>query len=256
MTCVSCQNRIKQKLSGLPGVKKTSVSYQTGIAQIVFDPGLVSLNRIKAVIEELGYEVLPEGRGANGSIFRVITFLGIILALYVMLDRLGVLNLLVPSQLADSSMSYGMLFVVGLLTSVHCIAMCGGINLSQCLPAAEQDGTQKRSALLPSLKYNLGRVVSYTVIGFLLGLVGLLLGGSSGTGVPVLLQGILKLFAGAVMVIMGINMLGLFPWLRKLNLKMPGFIAKKIGTKKAADRRPFVVGLLNGLMPCGPMQSM
>lgn len=34
---------------------------------------------------------------------------------------------------ADSKMSYGMLFIVGLLTSVHCIVMCGGINLSQCM---------------------------------------------------------------------------------------------------------------------------
>ncbi|MFR7840438.1 MAG: sulfite exporter TauE/SafE family protein [Blautia massiliensis (ex Durand et al. 2017)] len=28
---------------------------------------------------------------------------------------------------------------VGLLTSVHCIAMCGGINLSQCIPVADDD---------------------------------------------------------------------------------------------------------------------
>lgn len=255
MTCANCQNRIKQKLTGLRGIKKVSVSYQTGIAQIVYDPSLVSLNRVKAVIEELGYEVLPEDGGTKRNLFRMIGFLGVILALYVLLEQLGILNLLVPSQLADSTMGYGMLFVVGLLTSVHCIAMCGGINLSQCLPVSDQpDGVQKRSAFAPSLLYNLGRVVSYTVIGFLLGLVGLLLGG--GSGVPVLLQGVLKLFAGAVMVIMGINMLGLFPWLRRLNLKMPDFIAKRIGKKKAADRRPFVIGLLNGLMPCGPLQSM
>lgn len=253
MTCVNCQNRIKQKASSLPGVKRVSVSYQTGTAQIEFDPGKISLSRIRQVIENLGYKVLPEDRAAKRNIIRVIGFLTIIIVLYVLFEYLGILNLLVPSQLADSSMGYGMLFVVGLLTSVHCIAMCGGINLSQCLPA---DASQNRSALLPSLLYNLGRVASYTVIGFLLGLAGLLLGGGSDAGIPVLLQGILKLFAGAVMVIMGVNMLGLFPWLRKLDLKMPGFIAKKIRTKKAADRRPFVIGLLNGLMPCGPLQSM
>jgi hypothetical protein len=33
-------------------------------------------------------------------------------------------------------MGFGVLFVVGLLTSLHCVAMCGGINISQCVTAA------------------------------------------------------------------------------------------------------------------------
>lgn len=254
MTCANCPQKIKKALIGLPGVKTASVSYETGSARIEFDPGRTSFDRIKTVIGELGYQVLPEGRGGSRRIFSMIAILGGIVVLYVLLERLGILNLLVPSQLADSSMGYGMLFVVGLLTSVHCITMCGGINLSQCLPTGEQ--TNGRSALLPSLKYNLGRVVSYTGVGFLLGFVGMLLGSGTETGIPALLQGALKMLAGAVMVIMGINMLGLFPWLRKLNLKMPDFISKRIGTKKSTARRPFVIGLLNGLMPCGPLQSM
>ena len=257
MTCINCQNKIQKALAGLPGVKKASVSYQSGTAQVVYDPGKISQNRITQVIEQLGYEVLPENRARRPEIVRVTGFLAVILALYGLLEHFGVLNLLVPSQLADSGMGYGMLFVVGLLTSVHCIAMCGGINLSQCLPnGISGNESQKRSAFLPSFLYNLGRVVSYTVMGFLLGLVGWLLGGNSGAGLPTWIQGVMKMAAGAVMVIMGINMLGLFPWLRRLTLRMPGFLAKKAGKKRAADRRPFVVGLLNGLMPCGPLQSM
>lgn len=180
-------------------------------------------------------------------------FLAIIIALYVLLQRLGILNLLVPSQLADSGMGYGMLFVAGLFISVHCVAMCGGINLSQSLP---QDENAEGQRFLPLIFYNLGRVISYTVIGFLLGLVGLVLGGGSGAGIPVLLQGVLKLIAGALMVVMGINMLGIFPWLRRLNLKIPNFLVKGPVRKMAGSRRPLVVGLLNGLMPCGPLQSL
>ena len=145
-----------------------------------------------------------------------------------------------------------MLFVVGLLTSVHCIAMCGGINLSQCIP----ENAPQTNAFLPALLYNTGRVISYTAIGFLLGLVGMLAGGGTSAGVPVLVQGILKLAAGVMMVIMGVNMLGIFPWMRKINLHMPRFIAARISSEKARARRPFIIGLLNGLMPCGPLQSM
>lgn len=189
---------------------------------------------------------------------RIISLLVIIVSLYVLLQQFGILNLLVPSQLADTKMGYGMLFIVGLITSIHCIAMCGGINLSQCIPHGENgnENDNRLATFRPAILYNLGRVISYTAIGFLLGLVGMLIEGGSGTGVPILFQGVLKIIAGIFMVILGINMLGIFPWLRRFNLRMPKFLAVKIDTKKVNSRQPLMIGLLNGLMPCGPLQSM
>lgn len=151
-----------------------------------------------------------------------------------------------------------MLFIVGLLTSVHCIAMCGGINLSQCIPlAASGDESNTKSGIIMSaFLYNAGRVISYSAIGFVLGGTGMLLTGGSGDGIPLLLQGILKIIAGLFMVIMGINMLGIFPALRKVQIRFPKKSAIKISQKKQTEKRPFVVGMLNGFMPCGPMQSM
>lgn len=74
-------------------------------------------------------------------------------------------------------------------------------------------------------------------------------------GIPLLLQGILKIIAGLFMVIMGINMLGWITLLRKFQIRFPQRLTDKIN-KKRRENRPFFVGLLNGLMPCGPMQSM
>lgn len=126
--------------------------------------------------------------------------------------------------------------------------MCGGINLSQCIPVADDDNgkTPKNKIIFPSLLYNTGRVISYSVIGFLLG----------GMGIPLLLQGILKIIAGLFMVIMGINMLGWITLLRKFQIRFPQRLTDKINKKRRRENRPFFVGLLNGLMPCGPMQSM
>ena len=109
-----------------------------------------------------------------------------------MLQMTGILNLLVPGQLAETGMGYGMLFVIGLLTSVHCIAMCGGISLSQCLPNQGRK-TEKKHMLRPAFLYNLGRVCSYTAVGFILGTVGMLIGGVGSTGLPVVFQGMLKI---------------------------------------------------------------
>lgn len=258
MTCVNCQNKIERKLKNTAGVQKADVSYSTGTADITYDSDIIGAKDLIAVIERLDYQVLPEEKKNGTDSGRMIGLLVIIVALYFLLQQFGILNLLVPSQLADTKMGYGMLFVVGLLTSVHCIAMCGGINLSQCIgqTGGGGEGRSVLSSLLPSFLYNLGRVISYTVIGFLLGLAGMLAGGGSGTGLPALFQGILKLAAGVIMVIMGLNMLGIFPWLRRFNLRMPAFLVEKLGKKKLAGQRPLVVGLINGLMPCGPLQSM
>lgn len=144
---------------------------------------------------------------------------------------------------AKQDMSYIALFVVGLFTSVHCVAMCGGINLSQC---ANVKYTSSGGKLLPSLLYNSGRVVSYTVLGGIFGLFG------SMFSISPIVKGIIMFLAGVFMLIMGVNMLNIFPWLRRFNPKMPKVFGK-LGSKV---KGPFVVGLFNGLMPCGPLQAM
>lgn len=259
MTCVNCQNKIEKTLNHTVGVISASVSYNNAAADIVYDEEKISLKEIIAAIEDLDYEVILRKKTDGPNITNTICMLVIIVSLYVMLQSMGILNLLAPSQLADTKMGYGMLFVIGLITSVHCIAMCGGINLSQCIPQTAQgepDDVSKLAAFRPALTYNMGRVLSYTAVGFTLGLAGFLVGGGTEIGMSIFLQGILKIIAGLFMVIMGINMLGLFPWLRKFTIRMPKFLARKVGNQKAKATRPFIVGILNGFMPCGPLQSM
>lgn len=258
MTCANCQNRIEQTLRNTEGISKVHVSYSKGQAEIEFDNDILTVDRIIAVIQDLDYKVVKKRKKDYLKFVSQTGTFVIIILLYYLLQRFGILNLLVPSMLADSKMSYGMLFIVGLLTSVHCIAMCGGINLSQCIPVADDDNgkTPENKIIIPALLYNMGRVISYSVIGFLLGGIGMLLTGGGGTGIPLLLQGILKIIAGLFMVIVGINMLGWIPILRKLQIRFPQRLADKINKKRRRENRPFFVGLLNGVMPCGPMQSM
>ena len=97
--------------------------------------------------------------------------------------------------------------------------------------------------------YNLGRVIAYTIIGGIVGGIGSVVSFSGAA------RGIVTLFAGTFMVIMGLNMLNIFPWLRRFNIRMPKFIGNKIRNEKSG-KGPLYVGLLNGLMPCGPLQSM
>ncbi|MBQ8139906.1 MAG: sulfite exporter TauE/SafE family protein [Lachnospiraceae bacterium] len=259
MTCINCQNRIEKALKKMPGVIKAAVSYTEGTADVEYAEDRTSRKKIVETIEKLDYKVLPFGKRGIKDFLPVIILPVIIILLYYLLQRFGLLNYLVPADLADSSMGYGMLFVIGLITSVHCIAMCGGIGISRSLSDLSDRGSESKGKLgflLPSLSYNLGRVVSYTFIGFVLGFAGMLIGGGKSVGMPLLLQGILKIVAGLLMVIMGINTLGIFPFLKRFSIHTPLVITKMIGKKRAAAGSNFVIGLLNGIMPCGPLQSM
>lgn len=257
MTCINCQNKIEQALRCTDGIQDARVSYDRQTARITYDTDIISLKDITALIEKLDYRVITEPEKIRPDIRRTACLIAVILLLYALLQQSGILNLLAPSRLADSQMGYGMLFLTGLITSIHCIAMCGGINLSQCIPQKDAGHSQNQiSVLFPALSYNLGRVISYAVTGAILGGAGIFLGAGYGNGMSVLLQGIIKIIAGIFMIIMGINMLDLFPWLRSFSIRMPKALAVKIGTRKVKETRPLFVGLLNGLMPCGPLQSM
>lgn len=263
MSCVNCQSKIEQKLRNTKGIKEVHVSYAKESAKICFDTNVITEEKITQIIQKLGYEVRAKAKQTAKNWKFTLAVFSLILALYFFISYFGLLNYLIPGQLADSKMGFGMLFLIGIFTSVHCIAMCGGINLSQCIPKGVQKENalavvekSKMQTLRPAFLYNAGRVISYTVIGFLLGAVGLLFGGNNEVGLPLVFQGGLKLIAGIFMVIMGINMLGAVPSLRRFQLKMPKIFAVHIMQKKRQSSHPFVVGLCNGLMPCGPLQSM
>ena len=243
MTCINCKKAIENGLGNITGVESVSVNYKTGKCEITIDTGLVGWKDIFNAIEDLGYTI---GNNKKTDLINIVSIVVIIVSLYYFLEQTGLLNLLNFEKVADSTMGFGMLFVIGLMTSVHCIAMCGGINVSQCLSE-----NKKFSGLSPVM-YNLGRVVSYTVIGFVLGFAGMLFGTGENLGVSSIIQVLIKSFAGIYMVIMGVNMLGFVPQIKRLTFHLPNFIGKF----RVKNSQPFVVGLLNGFMPCGPLQSI
>jgi sulfite exporter TauE/SafE/copper chaperone CopZ/plastocyanin domain-containing protein len=255
MTCVNCQTRIEKQLKRKRGVEDALVDFNTGTARVTYDEALITFDGIRALIEELDYSVVHDQNkteGSGPSLSEITGTLVLILALYVLLRGLGLNTLTAAFPLAEAGMGYGMLFLIGLITSVHCLAMCGGINLSQCIPlaAARKQQGSRGNVLLPSLFYNGGRVISYTAVGSMVGALGQVLTVSGR------LQGALQLMAGVFMVIMGITMLGMFPALRRFTPRLPGRFARTVDEQKTAAKSPLLIGLLNGLMPCGPLQAM
>jgi sulfite exporter TauE/SafE len=238
----------------MPGVVRAKVSFAKGSAVVSYDEEEVRLKDIVKAVERLDYAV-QRAPGAGGRregksvVLRAGGFLLAAVALYWIVGRIGAFDFFRAFPEAKAGMNYGMLFVIGLLTSLHCVAMCGGINLCQCVGVPSGPNRAKLSSLRPSFLYNFGRVLSYTAVGGIVGGLGSVI---SLTGA---MQGIVQIAAGVFMVIMGANMTGLFPSLRKLAPRLPKAFSRASDEAKAG-RSPMIVGLLNGLMPCGPLQAM
>lgn len=232
MTCSSCENRVENAIKNLPGIVSVKASYSKQCADIELDSERCTLENIKSAINNVGYST------QNSNDYKIMGILIVVAA--IVLLGMNTSGFDMEAKLANAS--YAILFVVGVLTSIHCVGMCGGIMLSQSL---SRESNSKFEVLIPSILYNLGRVVSYTILGGMIGALG------SVFYLSITAKAALQMFAGIFMIIMGFNMTG-FSVLRKLSIKLP-ISACKIKNKSGS---PFVVGVLNGFMPCGPLQTM
>jgi plastocyanin domain-containing protein/sulfite exporter TauE/SafE/copper chaperone CopZ len=232
MTCTSCENRVEKAVKKLEGVIDAKAHYSSQFAEIEYDDELCNQSKIKAAIKAAGYST----QSSNDY-----KFMGILIVVAaVVLLGLKTSGFDMEAKLANAS--YAVLFVVGVLTSIHCVGMCGGIMLSQSL---SKESTNKIEAIIPAVLYNLGRVVSYTILGGIIGALG------SVFSLSITAKAAMQVFAGVFMIMMGFNMAG-FKAFRKFQIRLP-HSACKVKNKSGS---PFIVGILNGLMPCGPLQTM
>lgn len=148
-----------------------------------------------------------------------------------------------------------MLYLIFLTTGFtigfgHCIGMCGPIVVSLTL------SLEGKRIYLPHILYNTGRILTYTVLGALMGLTG------SFTGVAGQIAGIQKgvmIFAGALIVLLGLAMSGWIPLGKVFGdyYNPDGYISR--GFRKLSGIKStvayFPLGLLLGLLPCGPVYT-
>lgn len=255
MSCTGCEHIIEKALKELDGVIDVNASFSKNTVTVVYDGEKINYAKIRSAVKKAGYTIekvtitaSDKSVGEKEKSLSPLQFIGIIiilLAAYLIIDNTVGFNF-IPE--VTSSMGYGVLFVVGLLTSLHCVAMCGGINMSQCI---SQNGSAQgtKANLKPSLLYNLGRVTSYTIIGGIVGSIGSVISFSGWA------RGLIAILSGIFMVIMGLSMTGIYPWVNKITPRLPRIFREKAGSA-SRGRGPYIVGLLNGLMPCGPLQAM
>ncbi len=233
MHCKNCANKIKDVLCTM-AVEKLEVSYERGeVACITEDKDAV----IEA-INKLGYtaEVKEDGIVNKKSYKGVIVALLVLLGTYLIIDNTVGFNT-IPKL--EEQVSYGLLFVLGIVTSLHCLSMCGGIVISQSVAFD--------NPIKSTLSYNVGRVIAYTTVGAIVGGIGSIVSFSP------MIKGSITIFAGVFMILMGLSMLQTFSFLRRY-IKLPTVF--NVSKFKSNRKAPLLIGLATGLMPCGPLQTM
>jgi len=149
------------------------------------------------------------------------------------------------------------MFMLGLGTSLHCVSMCGPLVLTYAVKG-EEEGPWYRK-LTPNLAYQSAKVVSYMVVGLLLGAIG----GLFDLGA---IRPYVYFLAGGFMIVLGLGMTGKAPWAARLTPAPPKALINalsKLRRKSVVDAKeghsslatPITFGLMTGLLPCGPLMA-
>lgn len=239
MFCTHCEDTINASVLKVKGVSSVTSDFNKGIVDIEYNEDVCNLQDVKDAIIGAGYEVTK----AKLSLLNGISLIIIIIGIWYILNFLGLSRVFQNFPLATSDMSYTALFVIGVFTSFHCIAMCGGLNI------AATANSNRESVFW----YNLGRLISYTIIGGILGLIG------SFFTINMRVKASIGLAVAVLMLILGLRFLNVE------TIRLPKNISKKINflpyIKSKFSNIKFInkslsIGLLNGFMPCGPLQTM
>lgn len=254
MHCASCEVMIERKFKKIPGVDHVSVNHATGNAKIVCSR-VPDVRELQKAIDGQGYTVVSETDSAasdkpRGSHWETGAIFLMVVAAYLILRQFK----LVPEIGVQDSMSYGFVFVIGLVAAVSsCIAVTGGLLVAVAAKYAENHpnltGMQR---FRPNLLFNIGRIVGYTVFGGMVGALGSMLTLSTKA------TGTMTIIASLVMILLGFQLLHLFPVFRRFQPKMPKFLAHRIHDSASSENKagPILLGAATFFLPCGFTQAL
>jgi sulfite exporter TauE/SafE len=167
--------------------------------------------------------------------------------------------------------SYALAFMTGLFGAGHCLGMCGGLvsaffmKIGAGKPTALQGGRAKNALLAVAdgrtappvafLAYHGARVGIYAVVGLVAAVLGAVLVSTGRLG---LAQGILQIVAGAVVILLGFDLLGLAPIRNAWGFAPLAWLRKQFmgATRKGPVVGAAIGGAINGLMPCSMTMAM
>jgi sulfite exporter TauE/SafE/copper chaperone CopZ len=248
--CHACEILIEKEIKAMPGVKSVEASTNTATVTIKYNnghkPDIALLNKI---FKDSGY-VFSAGESVTESKFKPDIFTSLLIVMgilggFFLLGKIGIFS----TFNVNTNSFYPAFFVFGLLAGFStCAALVGGIILSlskqwQSLYSSK-DSTFAR--LQPTLIFNLGRLVLFSLFGGLLGYFG------SFFHLSLTLGAVIAIIVSVIMFILALQMLNI-KWANAISFALPKSLTGSIADETHFKGRlmPFVMGGLTFFLPCG-----
>lgn len=245
--CASCKILIEDILSEQDFVKNSHVNLKKEIVEIETDSdqsaeelAIILTSKTKANGYTLSVEKLIPEKKDDDLIWKALPIGLIFLAFFFLLQKSGILNLGIGGKTTPQAG-----FLIGLIASVSsCLAIVGGLVLSLSAKIEQDD---KRTTKKPFILFHAGRLFGFALLGGVLGLVG------KAIGINFMFSAILGLLASAVMILLGLNLVGVF---KKSTFTLPSNLFSFFRKIEHAFWAPLLIGLGTFFLPCGFTQSM
>lgn len=244
--CASCKIFIEDTLLEQDFVSSVNVDLKNEILKIETnnnqDPEELA-KVLTSKIESNGYIVLVEKatkiKSNDGVIWKALP-IGIgFLVLFFLLQKSGILNIGIGGQITPATS-----FIIGLIASVSsCLAIVGGLVLSLSAKISQDNVSDTKTFLL----FHVSRLISFAVLGGLLGIIG------NAIGINFTLSAILGILASVIMLLLGLNLVGVFV---KNKVSLPSSLFKFFRKVEHKNFTPLVLGFATFFLPCGFTQSM
>jgi sulfite exporter TauE/SafE/copper chaperone CopZ len=244
--CASCKIFIEDALNEQSFIRNASVDLKRETVQIETDSDQdletltqILTEKIKSNGYKLSVEKSTKEKQGNDVIWKAIPIGLAFIILFFLLQKSGILNLGIGGQATPVTS-----FIIGLIASVSsCLAIVGGLVLSLSAKVSQDNVSDTKTFLL----FHSGRLVSFAFLGGVLGAVG------SAININFTLTAILGILASVVMLLLGLNLVGVFA---KNKVALPSGIFNFFRKIEHKTLTPFIIGFGTFFLPCGFTQSM
>ncbi len=254
MTCQACELTVERKWKKLQGITHVEVNAAKGKGKVTYSGSPPSITHLQQALDQEKYTVSLNGVSTKKSKPTFLRLVGLFALVFLLGELLSKVGLFKSSMTIGSNMSFGAIFVVGLVAaSSSCIAIVGGLLLSSAAKFNERYVSAAPMARMrPVLLFVLGRIIGYTLLGGLLGVVGKALAPSP------LVTAVIAILAALYMLVMGLDMLGIAPvWLKRLTPRMPKALSHQVMDAEGKEHplAPLLLGAATFFLPCGFTQA-
>lgn len=244
--CASCKIFIEDTLNEQIGIENTHVNLKeetVSFATTLDDSQHKIAEILTQKIQHNGYVLSVEKRSkekkSNKVMWQALPIGLVLLFVFFIVQKSGILNVGLGGTVTPVTS-----FVIGLIASVSsCLAVVGGLVLSLSATVSQDN----ISDVKPMILFHGGRLVSFAVLGGVLGAIGNVI------GISFTVTAILGIIASVVMIVLGLNLVGVF---EKNFISLPSGVFsffRKVEHKTVA---PFLVGVGTFFLPCGFTQAM